>query len=83
MAYNRINHLKKIYFVQQYTLLMQKKGVKNTRIHKNIAKIHPMTLATFYNYLAVNAKAELRALKVDFKKLEEESKIFNSAIPEE
>jgi len=82
MAYNRKNLLKKIYFVQQYTLKMQKKGVSNARIHKNIEKVYPMTIATFYNYLATNAKAELRAMKVDFDKLNEESIFFNSIIPE-
>jgi len=82
MAYNNLNHYKQIYFIQQYTLKMQKKGIKNVRIHENLSKVYPMTIQTFYSYLAQNVKAKLRAMKVDFNELKKESEYINSIIPE-
>lgn len=81
MAYNRKNLLKLIFFVQEYTLKMQKKGISNSRIHQNLSNVYPMTIQTFYNYLGTNAKAELRAMDMNFEELKKGSDYINSIIP--
>ncbi len=69
MAYTSKNHYRLIYFIQEYTKLMQSKGVPNIRIYDNVKQIYPISLNTFYNYLTVNVKSELRKLDEDFERL--------------
>lgn len=64
MGYNRRNILKRIIEVQNITLEYTKRGVTQKWVYENI--IFPrfyLSPATYYNYLAVNAKAELRKLE--------------------
>lgn len=82
MAFNNLNLHKKIYFIQEYAIKMQKRGISNVRIHKNIIKVYPITIQTYYNYMGRNVKKELRALNVDFEELKKESNYINSIIPE-
>ena len=64
MGFNRMNLLRRMIEVQTLVLENQKKGFTQKWIHKNI--IYPKYListATYYNYLATNAKKELKELE--------------------
>lgn len=63
MAYNRKNLLKTVLFVQDYYIEQNKRGIPNTKIVEQLKEknIH-ISLATFYNYLAIPAKRELKEL---------------------
>lgn len=64
MGYNRRNILKRIIEVQNITLEHTKRGSTQKWVYENI--IYPrflISIATYNNYLAVNAKAELKKLE--------------------
>lgn len=64
MGYNRRNILKRIIEVQNITLEHTKRGVSQKWVYEHV--IFPrffLSPATYYNYLAVNAKAELKKLE--------------------
>lgn len=64
MGYNRRNILQRIIEIQNITLEHTKRGTSQKWVYENI--IFPrfyLSSATYYNYLAVNAKAELRKLE--------------------
>lgn len=64
MGYNRRNILKRIIEVQNITLEHTKRGVSQKWVYENI--IFPcfyLSPATYYNYLAMNAKAELKKME--------------------
>lgn len=64
MGYNRRNILKRIIEIQNITLEHTKRGATQKWVYENI--IYPRFLispATYNNYLAVNAKAELKKLE--------------------
>lgn len=64
MGYNRRNILKRIIEIQNVTIEHTKRGVSQKWVYENI--VFPrfyISSATYYNYLAVNAKAELRKMK--------------------
>lgn len=64
MGYNRRNILKRIIEVQNITLEHTKRGVTQKWVYENV--VYPRFLispATYYNYLAVNAKAELKKME--------------------
>lgn len=82
MAHNKKNKYILVYIVQEYTLKMQKIGLSNVKIHKKISFMYPMSVNTFYNYLSVPAKKELRAMGVDFEDLKKRSEYINNVIPE-
>lgn len=63
MGYNRRNILKRIIEVQNITLEHTKRGSTQKWVYENI--IYPrflISIATYNNYLAVNAKAELKRM---------------------
>ena len=63
MGYNRRNILKRIIEVQNITLEHTKCGLTQKWVYENI--IYPrflISIATYNNYLAVNAKAELKKM---------------------
>lgn len=63
MGYNRRNILKRIVEVQNITLEHTKRGSTQKWVYENI--IYPrflISIATYNNYLAVNAKAELKKM---------------------
>ena len=63
MGYNRRNILKRIIEVQNITLEHTKRGSTQEWVYENI--IYPrflISIATYNNYLAVNAKAELKKM---------------------
>ena len=63
MGYNRRNILKRIIEVQNITLEHTKRGSTQKWVYENI--IYPrflISIATYNNYLAVNAKAELKKM---------------------
>lgn len=63
MGYNREDFLKRIIEVQNITLEHTKRGVSQKWIYQNI--IYPrfmISIATYYNYLAYNAKQELKTI---------------------
>lgn len=63
MGYNRRNILKRIIEVQNITLERTKCGSTQKWVYENI--IYPrflISIATYNNYLAVNAKAELKKM---------------------
>lgn len=64
MAYNRKNHLKIVLFVQEYYKEQHLKGIPNTKIVENLKEhnIH-ISLATFYNYLAIPAQRDLKRIE--------------------
>ncbi len=64
MGYNKINHLKKIIEVQTITLDYKSRGINQEWIYINvIAPRFYISRGTFYNYLAINAKKELKGLQ--------------------
>lgn len=61
--YNRVNLLRRMVEIQDITLEHQRRGVSNDWIHKNV--IQPKYLisrSTYYQYLAINARKELKEL---------------------
>ncbi|PCH69410.1 MAG: hypothetical protein COC06_07645 [Bacteroidales bacterium] len=64
MAYNRKNHLINVLFVQEFYKEQNKKGVPNTKIVENLQahNIH-ISLATFYNYMQIPAKRDLKRIE--------------------
>ena len=63
MGYNKVNHLKKIVEIQNITMEYKKKGIYQAWIYINvIAPKFYISRATYYNYLAINAKGELKKL---------------------
>ena len=64
MAYNRKNHLTNVLFVQEFYKEQNKKGIPNTKIVENLKEhnIH-ISLATFYNYLQIPAKRDLKRIE--------------------
>ena len=63
MAYNRTNLLKRIIEIQNTVLEYQHKGTSQKWVYENIIKVrYFLSEATFYAYLATNAKKELNEL---------------------
>jgi len=63
MAYNKQNHLKKIIDIQNIYLEHNAKGVSGEFIYKRmISQVYKISRSTFYKYLAINAKKELKEL---------------------
>lgn len=64
MAYNRKNHLTIVLFVQEFYKEQHEKGIPNTKIVENLKdhNIH-ISLATFYNYLAIPAQRDLKRIE--------------------
>ena len=66
MAYNRVNILNRIIDVQNITIEHTKRGVTQQWVFEHV--IYPkyfISIGTYYNYLACNAKAELRKIETD------------------
>lgn len=64
MAYTRENLLKKIVAVQEIVLEAKKKGISQKHVYDNqIKDSFFISLATFNNYLAMNAKKELEQIE--------------------
>lgn len=64
MAYNRRNLLTRISKIQEITLEHTRKGVTQEWVFKNV--IYPnytISRRTYYNWLSVNARGELRRLE--------------------
>lgn len=63
MAYNKRNLYLKIIEIQDIVLKGQKRGDLQKEIFYNeIEKVYFISMRTFYNYLDINAKAELKKL---------------------
>ncbi len=63
MAYNKRNLYLKIIEIQDIVLKGQKRGDSQKEIFYNeIEKVYFISMRTFYNYLDINAKAELKKL---------------------
>jgi predicted transcriptional regulator YheO len=63
MAYNKRNYLLKIIDIQNITLEQTEKGVFQESVYRNI--ISPryfISRTTYYRYLSINAKKELKAI---------------------
>jgi hypothetical protein len=66
MAYNRENYLKRVLMVQEIYNEHHSKGVNNEYIFKHyIEPIFLISIATFYNYLAVNAKRDIKKINTN------------------
>ncbi len=64
MAYNRKNILKRIVDIQNTVLEHTNKGVSQEWVYNNIiAPNYRVSRSTFYSYLSVNAKLELKKLE--------------------
>ena len=81
MAYSPINHLRVVYFIQEYAKEKQAIGLPNTRIVKNVSNIYPITINTFYDYMRRAAKKELRQMDVDMAELDKQKDYIISIIP--
>ena len=67
MAFNKRNFLIKVLTIQEITMQHQNKGVTKTWIYENIIqKNYFISRVTFFNYLNINARKELRELGVDW-----------------
>jgi hypothetical protein len=65
MAYNRKNLLKKIIDIQELTLQHTRKGVTQEYVYSHhIYPIYHISRATYYEYLSINAKKELKDLEL-------------------
>ena len=64
MAYNRKNFLTTVLFVQEFYLEQHERGIPNTKIVENLKEhnVH-ISLATFYNYLQIPAKRDLKRIE--------------------
>lgn len=63
MAYNKRNLYLKIIEIQDIVLRGQQRGASQKEIFYNeIEKVYFISIATFYAYLSINAKAELKKL---------------------
>ncbi len=70
MAYNSKNRLQRIIDIQNIYLRYSQEGVTGEYIFtKYIQPIYRISRATFYNYLALNAKKELKDLNESNTKL--------------
>lgn len=64
MGYNRRNILRRIIEIQKITLEHTNRGVSQKWVYENIvAPRFYLSVATYYNYLEINAKAELKKLE--------------------
>ncbi len=64
MAYNRENFLKGVLIVQDIYLQHSDSGLNNREIFKRyVNPNYPMSERTFYEYLALNARKELKELQ--------------------
>lgn len=64
MGYNRRNILRRIVEIQNITLEHTRRGVSQKWVYENI--IFPrfyLSPATYYNYLGINARAELKKIE--------------------
>jgi len=64
MAYNKTNKLLQVFIVQEFYKIQTAKGIPNVRIWKTITMIYPMSIKTFYNYMGINAKKQLKELSI-------------------
>jgi hypothetical protein len=63
MAYNRRNFYLKIIEIQEIVLRGQRRGDSQKEVfYREIEKRYFISMRTFYAYLDINAKAELRKL---------------------
>jgi len=81
MANSHVNKLKVVYFIQEYTKIQQQKGIPNTRICENINIIYPISMGTFYNYMGINAKKQLKDFGVNMIDVEKQKDFILKIIP--
>jgi hypothetical protein len=63
MSYNKRNLYNKIIEIQDIVLKGQKKGLSQKEIfYSQIENVYFISIGTFYTYLRINAKAELKKL---------------------
>ena len=63
MAYNKRNLYLKIIEIQNIVLRGQQRGASQKEVYyKEIEKVYFISIRTFYYYLTINAKAELRKI---------------------
>ncbi|MCT4613607.1 MAG: hypothetical protein N4A49_01880 [Marinifilaceae bacterium] len=71
MAYNRLNYLERIKFIQDFYKRENDNGVSNVKIIEKLKQhnIH-ISAATFYNYMAIPVKREImrEQAKIEAKK---------------
>jgi len=67
------NHFTQVFYIQEYTISMQKKGVTNKKIIENLQAVYPISERAFYRYLSRNVRKELRAMGVDMDELKKKS----------
>ncbi len=66
MAYLKTNYLKKVLLIQEIYKTNSNRGIPNSVIWS--AYVYPIFMIserTFYNYLGINARSELRQLNVN------------------
>jgi len=74
MAFNKKNFLMKVLVIQQITIDHQAKGVTKEWIYENIIfHNYFISRGTYFNYLTVNARKQLRELGVDWEELKTKS----------
>lgn len=63
MAYNKINHLKRIIKIQEITIEQQRIGLTNKKIYEDFIKpYYFISKRTFDKYLGIPAKRDLKKL---------------------
>ncbi|NJM14040.1 MAG: hypothetical protein HC896_00405 [Bacteroidales bacterium] len=63
MAYNQVNHLRKVLEIQEITKIETERGVTQIWVYKHrIKEIYFISYSTFCNYMGIPAKAKLKAL---------------------
>jgi hypothetical protein len=64
MAYNRRNILLRIIQIQEFTLEQTTRGVTQEFVYNNhVFPTYRISRRTFYSYLAINAKAEIKRIE--------------------
>ncbi|MBN1250673.1 MAG: hypothetical protein JXA16_00960 [Bacteroidales bacterium] len=69
MAYNNKNKTIIIYIIQEYVLQEQKRGIPVKRLWQNVHNVYPISISTFYSYLAINARQKIKEYNLDIDKL--------------
>jgi len=65
MAYTPKNKLTLILRIQEMYSEKKETGVTTERIYRDIANIYLISRGTFYKYLNINAKKELKQLRIE------------------
>ena len=80
MAYNKLNFLTRVYIFQEYYKIEAKRGITSKRIWENITVLFPISQTTFFRYMGLNVRHDLRQMGIDFNELNKKKDYVIKAI---